>query len=149
GPGWDACLVGFRTKYQLDWRTCLAEMPLVDLAPLITGLEQWGYHEENTARLLEQQAYALQLRWNRLTVDPDDPDVREQQARRDAAGLRPPPSPPVPPVAMRPPAFAAEAYAAYAEITGPYRLPDTEADHEEADDPDAVLNGWLLTNGYA
>lgn len=83
-------------------------MPAVELVALIHGLDAWGEHEENTARLLDIRAYELDLAWSDRTVDPNDPEVLRARAHAKRAGIKPPPRPLVPPVALRPPAAAEE-----------------------------------------
>jgi hypothetical protein len=65
----------------------IRDSALYDL--LSDGLSHWGPHEENTALLLEAQAYALELVWADRTTDPDDPAVKRDrhqgQACRDQA----------------------------------------------------------------
>lgn len=65
------------------------------------GIEdEWGPHEENTARLLDTRSYALDLQWADRTIDPNDPEV--VRARRAMRHRKPPPHPIIPPVALRP-----------------------------------------------
>lgn len=83
-------------------------MPAVELVALIRGLDAWGEHEENTARLLDIRSYELGLAWSDRTIDPSDPEVVRARVQAKRAGLRPPPHPLVPPVALRPPVAAEE-----------------------------------------
>lgn len=62
----------------------------------------WDAHKENTARLLEIEAYKLELAWIDRTTDPDDKDVRLARLEAERAGIKPPPHPMIPPIAMRP-----------------------------------------------
>lgn len=98
-------------------------MPVVDLVDLVHGLDHWGWHEENTARLLEAQAYKLELDWVDRITDPDDPEVKRDRAQAKRAGIRPPERPIVPPVALRPPAMQAVAVADFAEKIDKHRTP--------------------------
>lgn len=120
-------------------------MPAVDLVALVEDLDHWGPHEENTALLLEHQAYALGLSWTDRTVDPDDPDVAEQRERAEDLGLTPPPFPPVVPMAHRPQRHAIARLTEFADRMAPYTMPS----EEPVDlDPDAVLDEWLMANDY-
>lgn len=120
-------------------------MPAVDLVALVEELDSWGPHEENTALLLEHQAFALGLKWSDRTVDPEDPDVVARREEAEAAGIEPPPFPPVVPIAHRPPKQALARIEQYTEQVAPYLLPQQEQDES---DPEAVLDDWLLANGY-
>lgn len=62
----------------------------------------WDAHKENTARLLEIEAYKLELAWIDRTTDPDDKEVRRARLEAERSGIKPPPHPMIPPVAMRP-----------------------------------------------
>lgn len=101
-------------------------MPASRLVSLILGLdkedvarnEAWGPHEENTARLLEAQSYALEFAYADRTIDPDDPAVKAERAKNKRR--KPPPHPIVPPVAFRPKKFADERMAEYVEQIGKY-----------------------------
>lgn len=84
--------------------TKIRDAALYDL--LTEGIGHWGPHEENTARLLEAQAYALELAWVDRITDPDDPAVKRERAQAKRAGIKPPRHPLVPPVAHRPDAVA-------------------------------------------
>lgn len=100
----------------MDLRRALHELPAVDLVSLIRKLPadsalareeagvwaDWDAHKENTARLLEIEAYKLELAWIDRTTDPDDKDVRRERLEAERAGIKPPPHPAVPPIAMRP-----------------------------------------------
>lgn len=73
----------------------------------------WGPHEENTARLLEIENYKLELAWIDRTADPDDPQVKRDRAEAKRNGIKPPPHPLVPPVALRPEGLAQNRLDAY------------------------------------
>ncbi|WP_409186495.1 hypothetical protein F9C11_20590 [Amycolatopsis sp. VS8301801F10] len=114
-------------------------MPAADLAALVRrlvripdsalgdllsdGVAAWGPHEENTARLLEAQEYALQLTWNDRTIDPDDPELRKERAIAKKNGLKPPPFPMIPPSAIRPPKLAQARVDAYMAEVQRYQNP--------------------------
>jgi len=88
-------------------------MPAVELVALIRGLDSWGEHEENTARLLDIRAYELGLAWHDRTTDPNDPETLRARAQAKRAGLKPPEHPLVPPVALRPAGAAERRLAEY------------------------------------
>lgn len=81
------------------------------LRRLLLGDEaEWGPDEENRARLLEVQAYVLELDWIRHTTDPDDPEVRRDRLEAKRRGEKPPPRPIVPPAALRPTQLAEQRF---------------------------------------
>jgi hypothetical protein len=99
-------------------------MPAVDFVDLVNGLsDHWGPHEENTARLLEAQAYRLELDWADRTVDPNDDETRRARAQAKRDGIKPPPHPMVPPVALRPPKLAEQAYEEFFARLEQHRTP--------------------------
>jgi hypothetical protein len=113
-------------------------MPASRLVTLILGLDDyWGPHEENTARLLEAQAYALDFAWADRTIDPDDPAVKAERAKK----RKPPPHPIVPPAAFRPKKYADERMAEYVEQIGKY------APKPESVDPFDRLALWKAQRG--
>ncbi|GAA2774108.1 hypothetical protein GCM10010470_02440 [Saccharopolyspora taberi] len=81
----------------------------------------WGWHEENTARLYEALNYWLELAWIDRTTDPDDPEVKRERAEAKRAGIKPPPHPLIPPVALRPSEIADERFQAYLDEVGQYQ----------------------------
>lgn len=81
----------------------------------------WGWHEENTARLYEALNYWLELAWIDRTTDPDDPEVKRDRIEAKRAGIKPPPHPLIPPVALRPSEVADERFQAYLEEVGHYQ----------------------------
>lgn len=82
---------------------------------LLGDLADWGPDEENRARLYEAEAYRLQLHWTDRIADPDEAESRRDRLLAKRAGIVPPKSPIVPPVALRPPSLAAEHEQAYLE----------------------------------
>jgi hypothetical protein len=115
-------------------------MPASRLVALILGLDDhWGPHEENTARLLEAQSYALEFAYADRTIDPEDPAVKAERARNKKR--QPPPHPIVPPVAFRPKRYADERMAEYVEQIGKY-LPK-----QEPVDPFEQLALWKAQRG--
>src|SRR4029079_12022187 len=106
GPWWDACLTDFRQYYQLDLRDAWETLPGIDFVThvrrliqirdaafrkLILGdLAEWGPDEENRALLLEVQHYQLELGWLDRITDPDDPELKREQAQAKREGKTPP-----------------------------------------------------------
>jgi hypothetical protein len=99
--------------------TRIRDAALYDL--LSDGLSHWGPHEENTALLLEAQAYALELAWSDRITDPDDPALKRERAQAKRAGIKPPPHPLIPPVAHRPDSLAERRLREYIEAVEAYR----------------------------
>lgn len=108
-------------------------MPAVDLVALIRGLDAWGEHEENTARLLDIRAFELGLAWSDRTVDPNDRDVVRARLEAKRAGLKPPPRPLVPPVALRPPGAAEQRLREYIAEAGQFQ-PQQAGEHQVSSD---------------
>lgn len=81
--------------------TALTSMPGGDLVNLVQQLTRtWGPHEENTALLLETLTAQVDWNWADRTIDPEDPEVKAEQAKRKKA--KPPKHPILRPVAHRP-----------------------------------------------
>lgn len=139
GPARDATLAAFRREYQLDFRECIRTMPVVDLVALVNGLDNWGPHQENTARLFEVQSYQLELDWVTRTVDPDDPEVRKERLEAERNNIKPPKHPIVPPIALRPPEWADVALSAYVEQIAAQAIPQREREFVSTDEFDAAL----------
>lgn len=99
---------------------------------------EWGAHEENTARLLEVQAYQLDWQWARETVDHDDPDVKRERAEAKRNGIKPPARPLIPPTARRPAGLAEQRLNEYLEEIAKHVTPQsatrsvTRAEFEQA-----------------
>lgn len=77
----------------------------VDLWLLVDGLDRWTQTDENIARLVDREDYWLNSEYTTWVTDPDDPETkraREQMKARRRAGYRPPPTPLLSPVAVRP-----------------------------------------------
>jgi hypothetical protein len=103
----------------------LAKIPSSALADLLTdGTAEWGPHEENTARLLEAQDYALQLVWVDRTTDPEDRELKRERAAALREGIKPPKRPMIPPTAYRPKPLAAQRLQEYLDLVEAYQLPD-------------------------
>lgn len=99
----------------------LIAIPGSALAELLSdGASTWGPHEENTARLLETRAFELGLTWADRTIDQDDPAVKRERAEARRAGIKPPPEPLIPPVALRPRAIAEKRIQEYLDEVGKY-----------------------------
>lgn len=80
---------------------------------LLGDAADWGPDEENRARLLEVEAYRLELDWVEHTTDPNDPRVIRERNEAKRRGDRPPSRPIVPPVALRPSAAAEQRWQDY------------------------------------
>jgi hypothetical protein len=132
---WDAAFADFRRFYQMDLRAALTEIPARDLMALIRKLPEdsalvreetgpWGSWDarENTARLLEVMSYLLDLEWTDRISDPEDRELKREQAAAKRAGLKPPERPIVPPVAMRPQELAEERFEKYAVDMASYQV---------------------------
>ncbi|WP_410633378.1 hypothetical protein [Amycolatopsis sp. cmx-4-83] len=108
--------------------TRIRDAALYDL--LSDGLTHWGPHEENTALLLEAQAYKLELAWSDRITDPDDPKLKRERAQAKKAGIKPPPHPLIPPVAHRPDSLAEQRLREYIDAVECYRAgPAPEVKH--------------------
>ncbi|MEJ6013291.1 hypothetical protein WG936_05500 [Corynebacterium sp. H127] len=73
----------------------------------------WGWHEENIAKLVDRLDYWLNSEYSSWNTDPDDPELKAEQARRKKLGIKPPPLPLLQPVAARPQALQDAMYLAY------------------------------------
>lgn len=58
---------------------------------------------ENLAMLVDRKDFSLNGEYVDRITDPNDPEVKAETARRKAAGIKPPPIPVLPPVALRDP----------------------------------------------
>lgn len=99
-------LAGFQRVYQLDWRRAVDTMWHRDLGVLVDELDPepaWSRTDENVAKLVDRIDFWLNAMWQEWTTDPDDPDVKVERERRKRAGIKPSPTPIIPPVAARPP----------------------------------------------
>jgi hypothetical protein len=106
---------------------------------LVTDAEGWGPHEENTARLLEIQAYQLDLDWAARIHDPDDPDTKARMTEAKRNRQKPPAKPIVPPIAIRPPAAAEAALQHYLDQIKRFAGPPEE--------PTPTLDDWEAAHG--
>lgn len=83
-----------------------------DLASMLEQAGEWetqsARDSENLAMLVDRDDYWLNSEYASWTSDPDDPEAKRERARRKRDGIKPPPLPILPPVAMRPPELAAK-----------------------------------------
>lgn len=90
----------------MDWPPIIRELAATDGSSLrrhfLGEHAEWGPHQENTARLLDAQAYWLDWEWQEKAVGPNDPQVRRARAEARRRGTRTPRRPLIPPVAARP-----------------------------------------------
>ena len=73
----------------------------------------WNHLAANMATMVDLLAYWLQAEYAKWIHDPDDPEVKREQARRKREKIKPPPIPLVPPIAHRPPSVAEKYVADY------------------------------------
>jgi hypothetical protein len=151
---WDAVLADFRRYYQLDLRTAFRELPAIELVSLIRKLPResalareesgawsdWDAHKENTARLLEIEAYTLDLSWADRTIDPNDRAVKLERLQAERAGIKPPPHPMIPPIAMRPHELGEQRLQEYLDGVAAYRAPQREALHVSSSEFDRLMD---------
>lgn len=110
------------------------------LAGLLSdGEAEWGAHEENTALLLEVQSYQLELDWLEKITDPADPAVKAERAKAQAAGVKPPKRPIVPPVAMRPQRLAEQKFDEYLKKLLDSQAPQRVREQVDTDEFDRLL----------
>lgn len=124
----------------MDFRRALHELPVADLMALIRKLPgdsalareeagpwgNWDAHKENTARLLEIEAYKLELAWIDRTTDPNDREVKRERLEAERAGIKPPPHPMIPPIAMRPAEISEERLQEYLDAVSSFNAPNRE-----------------------
>lgn len=98
-------MTGFRRLYQLDLYEALRDMNHLDVGRLINELYDRDMRElrdsENLAMLVDRVDFDATFEYSGAVTDPEDPDVKQEQARRKKAGIRPPPTPLWRPVAQR------------------------------------------------
>lgn len=75
----------------------------------------WGPHEENTARLLDLTEHEVQTAWTDRITDPDDPEVIRERAQAKRKNQKPPTTPLILPVALRPEKIAEQRFMEYVE----------------------------------
>lgn len=84
-------------------------------------LADWSLLASNVADLVDLMTFWLTAEYVKWTTDPDDPEVKAEQKRRKAAGIKPPPIPLVQPVAHRPPSLAAQYERRFVELAEEFR----------------------------
>lgn len=99
----------------------------------------WDAHKENTARLLEIESYKLELAWIDRITDPDDREVRRERLEAERAGIKPPPHPMVPPIAMRPAGIGEERLQEYLDAVSAFGPPPREPRLVDMDEFDRVM----------
>ena len=108
----------------------MATLPARDVAALIADAnqreDQAARDSENLAMLVDRVSFEMTWGYVGDTTDPDDPEVKRDRALRAKYGIKPPPTPIVPPVAHRAPEITAEMVARYQAAQEPYRIPDTQ-----------------------
>ncbi|WHT21022.1 hypothetical protein N8J89_08125 [Crossiella sp. CA-258035] len=107
----------------------------------------WGLHEENTARLFDLANWYIQTIWMDRITDPDDPDIKAEQQRAKRAGIKPPESPLIPPVAHRPPSLQDSQIAEFKQLAERYKVPPKLKIGEA--DPMDLLMQWNRMIGIA
>jgi hypothetical protein len=74
--------------------------------------------------LIDRIDYTLNSEYYDRITDPDDPELKAERARREALGIKPPPLPLIPPVALRPEQYHWARLAVYEALVEQYRTPD-------------------------
>lgn len=74
--------------------------------------------------LIDRIDYTLNSEYYDRITDPDDPKLTAERARRESLGIKPPPIPLIPPVALRPDTFHRARLAVYEALVDQYRTPD-------------------------
>lgn len=82
---------------------------------LMADEAEWGAHEENTARALDLLEHQVQQQWSDRIFDPDDQDARRDRLEAKRNGIKPPKSPLILPVALRPEKVAERRFQQYVE----------------------------------
>lgn len=93
----------------------------------------WGPHEENTARLLDLTEHEIQTAWTDRITDPEDPEVRREREQAKRSGQKPPPSPLILPLALRPQKLAEQRFSEYVEAAAklvPQRVKESVSSNE-------------------
>lgn len=76
---------------------------------------EWGAHEENTARLLDLTEHQVQQQWSDRIFDPEDQEAKRERLEAKRNGIKPPKSPLILPVALRPEKVAEQRFQQYVE----------------------------------
>jgi hypothetical protein len=111
---------------------------LVSLVRSLGEHWEWGPHEENTARLLEAQSYALEWSWADRTIDPESAEAKAERAK--ARKRKPPLHPIVPPAAFRPKRLAEERVQEFLDAMHRHEQPAVEPVTDQ--DQWALLAQW-------
>jgi len=122
-------------------------MPAARLVALIEQVDEvWGFHEENTAQLLDVLSTRLDWTWTDRTTDPEDQEVKAALAKQK--DQKPPPTPIIRPVAWRPRAVAEQRVQEYIDSVTSLGVP--RQDKPASDDEKlALLAKWDAQNGFA
>ncbi|MGW5387208.1 hypothetical protein [Nocardia sp. NPDC003963] len=103
-------------------------MPYPDVAALIDDAdarsEQQRMDSENLARILDRLEFLNNFGYISGITDPEDPEVKREQAERERHGIKSPPMPIIAPIALRPPEITAELIERYREAQKPYQIPE-------------------------
>ncbi|HEY3483326.1 MAG TPA: hypothetical protein VGL02_31005 [Streptomyces sp.] len=111
----------------MEFAAHVRRLPAIEESALAALLGvNWSPHMENTARLYEVLAYRLDLEWADRTADPDDREVKRRRAEDKRRGVKPPPRPLIPPVALRPVDLAQQRLDAYLAEVAKYAAPARE-----------------------
>lgn len=97
----------------------------------------WNHLAANVAHLVDLMSYQVHADYVQAITDPEDPQIRAEQERRNRQGIKPPPVPLVPPVAIRPESVAAEYEDAYRDMVARF----APADGAPAGSPGAASTG--------
>lgn len=74
--------------------------------------------------LIDRIDYTINSEYADRITDPNDPKLKAERDRRDALGIKPPPLPLIPPVALRPEVYHQARLAIYEALVGQYQTPD-------------------------
>lgn len=117
-----------RRFFQLDLHIAENDRSWRDLIDLIEEAEelhdQHDREAENLAMLIDRIDYTLNSEYYDRITNPDDAELKAERARRDALGIKPPPLPLIPPVALRPEQYHRARLAVYAALVDQYKTPD-------------------------
>lgn len=117
-----------RRFFHLDLHIAENDRPWRDLIDLCDEAEeladQHDREAENLAMLIDRIDYTLNSEYYDRITDPDDPKLKAERNRREALGIKPPPQPLIPPVALRPDSYHRARLAVYEALVDQYRVPD-------------------------
>jgi hypothetical protein len=86
--------------------------------------------------------YWLGLEWIDRTLDPNDPELQKRRAEDARSGIKPPPYPLVPPVALRPEDVAKRRHQAYLAEVERWKTPPAERRQVSTTEFDQFLNAY-------